>query len=370
MFDRAKSIEEKIKCQNKAVEMLNTGRKILLTWATGCGKTLASLKMIKKCHNYKPEMRGYIVCKETTHISNWDEDIEAHGMEFIHGITEKFLYASVKKYSDRGHVDFIILDECHAITPAKAEHLKKMIGPHTVVIALSATVEVMKAALLMDICLTYKEYKIDITEAIKRGILPAPVIVIHSIELKDEQLKEYNALTATVERNEIESDKDPGDKWKRIKWVNSGAMRKIAMGEMKTVIASKIIKGFGDSRFICFSGSKWQTEELAMPTDNFVHSGNTAKQNKQKKDDFNNGKINSLFVVNMMKEAINLVKVEKGIIVQLDSVKLSFIQQLGRVFRSDLPEMHVIVFKNSQDAKYLNKVMKGFPVRYVKTLEY
>jgi len=370
MWNKTKSIEEKIKCQAEAVTMLNKSRRILLSWCTGVGKTLGSLKMIEKYYNYKPTIKGYIICKETTHLSNWDEDIMEHGMGFIHGITEKFLYASVKKYSDRGFVDFVILDECHAITPARAEHLKMIIGPETLVIALSATVDVKKAALLHEVCKgKYSEYHISITEAINRGILPAPVVVIHSLSLGKHQ-EEYDRLTAQVNKYGNDYEASSGDKWKHIKWVNAGAMRKMAMSEMKTVQATKIIKEFGDSRFICFSGTKWQAEELAMPTDNYVHSGNSAKENQAKKDEFNNEEINSLFVVNMMREAINLVKVEKGLIVQLDSVKLSFVQMLGRVFRSDLPEMHIMVYKNTQDAIYLRRVMKGFPVKYVKTLEY
>ena len=162
MFDRAKSIQEKIKCQAEAVLLLNKSRKILLSWSTGTGKTLASLKMVKKYYDHKPTIKGYIICKETTHLSNWDEDIAEHNMGFIYNISERFLYASAKKYSDRGFVDFVILDECHAITPARAEHLKMIIGPNTLVIALSATVDVKKAVLLHEVCGAIKRNMIDL----------------------------------------------------------------------------------------------------------------------------------------------------------------------------------------------------------------
>jgi superfamily II DNA or RNA helicase len=369
MFDKAKAIEKKIEIQQNAVNLLTVSRRILLSWATGCGKTLASLKMIKKYYNYKPTIKGYVICKESTHIDNWIEDIREHNMGFIHHIADYFLYASVHKYADKGFVDFVIMDECHAITEKRAEHLKKIIGPDTLVIMLSATVDWKKQTLLRNVTNVIKEYHIDIGTAINEGLLPAPVVVVHKVTMRPAERIEYDLLTTEVNKYGDEYQAN-GDKWKQIKWVNAGSKRKRAMSEMKTTMAAGIVEDFEDARFICFTGSQWQAEELADKTDNYVHSGRSKKENKEKIREFNDEEIHSLFVVNMMRESINLKNVEKGLIVQLDNVKLSFIQMLGRVFRSSMPEMHIIVYKDSQDEVYLNRVMKGFPVRYVKTIEH
>ena len=52
MFDRKEAIKKKIIAQDKAVLMLGKTRRILLSWATGVGKTLASLKMVEKYYAY------------------------------------------------------------------------------------------------------------------------------------------------------------------------------------------------------------------------------------------------------------------------------------------------------------------------------
>lgn len=372
MFDRKIAIQKKIKIQETAVQMLNRTRRVLLSWATGCGKTLASLKMVEKYYKHKPSIRGYVICKETTHLSNWDEDIKQHGMEFIYDVAEFFLYASLHKHSSKGVVDFVILDECHAITDKRAEHLREIIGPDTLVILLSATVNWKKKIVIENaLCNTFNEYHIGIAKAIKEGLLPAPVVVVHKVTMRPAERIEYNRLTEEVEKWGAEEEEvHLMEEWRKIKWVNAGSVRKRAMAEMKTTFAMGLVEEFGDARFICFTGSIWQCEELADKTDNYVHSGRSKKENKMIKDEFNDGKRNSLFVINMMREAINLVKVEKGLTVQLDNVKLTFIQMLGRVFRSDFPEMHIIVYADTQDEVYLRRVMKGFPVRYVKTIEY
>ena len=369
MFNKEESIRKKIEIQLKAVDMLYKGRRILLSFATGVGKTLAALKMIEKCSKSNKDFRGYVICKETTHLSNWDEDIEKHKMGFIHNISEFFLYDSLHKHTDKGFVDFVILDECHAVTEKRGEHLKKIIGPQTVVIMLSATVNWQKQSLIRSVIKSFDEYNISIGDAIKEGILPSPVVVVHKVTMRPAERLEYDRLSAEVNKwgNEYGAD---GNDWKKIKWVNAGSVRKRAMAEMKTTFALGLCQEFGDARFICFGGSTWQAEELADKTDNYIHSGRSKKENKMVKDEFNDEKRNSLFVVNMMREAINLNKVEKGLIVQLDNVKLSFIQMLGRVFRSDFPEMHIIVYADTQDEVYLNRVMKDFPVKYVKTLKY
>jgi superfamily II DNA or RNA helicase len=62
---------------------------------------------------------------------------------------------------------------------------------------------------------------------------------------------------------------------------------------------------------------------------------------------------------------MNLTNIQLGLIIQLDNKKLSFIQMLGRVFRSDFPECYVIVVKDTQDEVYLDTVLEGFDKKYI-----
>lgn len=404
MFDVIVSKSKKNKIQDKAVELLYLYRKILLSWATGCGKTLAALKMVKKYWETKDDIHGYIICKESNHLNNLQEDIELHGMDFIDSISDKFLYDSLHKYVRDDYVDFVILDECHAITEKRLSFLREIVGPNTLVIMLSATVDEIKSGLLTTLCGVYHEYHISIAKAIELGILPPPKVYVHYYELdytdnnqiftitrgiksqrevincNYEDISRYSGnkhielnVTCTQRQayelatDEVESYKNKWiatkKQWAYNLWVNSGTKRKRLMSSMKTKYAEDLLtSSFSGSRYICFTGSKIQAEKLGKY---YVHSGRSNQANLNRKNAFNSRKINSLVVVNMFRESMNLEDIEKGLIVQLDNVKLSFVQMLGRVFRSVFPEMHMMVFKGTQDEKYLNTVMKDFDKKYV-----
>ena len=361
MFDRREANKQKDLIQQQAVNLLYRYSRILLSWATGCGKTLAALKMIKLYTSLKGG-RGYIICKEKAHLDNFNKDIKAHKMSFINKISKKFLYDSLHKYSGKGYVDFVILDECHAITEIRIEHLKKIIGPNTIVILLSATLPSQKSYLFRSFVGSFYEFNITVDKAIEKGILPYPKIYIHEYTLDDIDREEYERLTLEVEKNKENYEENPKVYLKN-KWVNSGSVRKRALSEMKTDLALSIIDQYmKDSRRIVFTGSKKQAEEIDV---NYVHSGLSDKDVIEMKDKFNDEEINSLAVVNMFRESVNLFNIQKGLIVQLDNVKLSFIQMLGRVFRSSLPEMHIIIVKGTIDDKYLRNVLKGFNKEYI-----
>lgn len=414
-FDRTKAIEQKNRIQERAVEIFDKNcdkgiNKILLTWATGVGKTLGALKMLERQLDKKP-MTGYLICKEHSHVDNWKKDIKLHKKEKIGDVCEMFLYSSLHKYTSKGFVDFVILDECHAITPARMLNLLDIIGPDTLLICLSATVNSIKKSHIDGIALyNVPTLNVSIEKAIDLGILPSPTIYVHRYKLDDKEVNQTYTLTkgASDKREHFKStykdykkvikgkkaysveiscteaqymeliDKEvesrerlyftTGEEWAKNLWVNAGSKRKKAVAELKTSRAERIIleefKGF---RYICFTGSKDQCNKLSNGK-NFVHSDIDKKEVIKRKDLFNTGKIDSLYVVNMFRESINLVNVEKGLIVQLDNVKLSFIQMLGRVFRSDIPEMHIIVFEGTKDISYLKNVMTGMSSKYVITI--
>ena len=76
-------------------------------------------------------------------------------------------------------------------------------------------------------------------------------------------------------------------------------------------------------------------------------------------DKFNQKKINQLFVVDMLREGMNLVEAN-AIIVQLDSKNRSAVQMLGRALRHDKPVIHIFYYKDTQDEIYLMNSLKEF----------
>lgn len=402
-FDRKKANQQKTSIQDNAVTYFQKYRKLLLEWATGCGKSLASLKMIKSYYDINPDIKGYLICKEQSHIGNWEAEIKAHGMDFMDNCCTKFLYDSLHKYN--GPVDFVILDECHALTEKRLEELLRITNVDTAIIPLSATVNEYKLELLRALCRNLMVTStITISDAIKQGILPPPKVYVHFYNLEDSVAnQEYivkkgnpqtKAITCTyydagihLKKKNVKLKVKCTEKqayelisadmnvqkqayinnrsaWARKKWANLGSARKRMMAEMKTQRAIDLIsselKGY---RFICFTGSKKQCEKIGKKE--FIHSDLKSKEVNDKRIAFNDGDIDELYVVNMFRESVNLFNVQKGLVIQLDNVKLTFIQMLGRVFRSDFPEMHIMVFKDTQDEKYYDNIIKGFNKEYI-----
>lgn len=103
-----KKQKEKDKIQEKALNLSKDNNEIVLEWATGTGKTLASVKIIDDIIKNNKSAFGYLICKESTHLKNWFDDIKLHGMEKILLNIDSLLYASLHKKIKKA--DFIILD--------------------------------------------------------------------------------------------------------------------------------------------------------------------------------------------------------------------------------------------------------------------
>ena len=400
---------QKDKIQDRALISSRNRNHLVLEWSTGCGKTLAAIKIIEEILKTSPLAVGTIICKESTHRKNWLDDINKHGYNRIMDNTSILLYASAKKLVD---VDFLILDECHALTPMKTTVLKAMLKPNTKVIYLSATIEKPKKYLIDRMSDgTAGYYKIPLTEAIVLGLLPKPSVIIHHAKLNDNDSRshkflmsrglkskahretceyhqrwdifnKYKNVQLTVKCNEHEyyeliSDQMDyyknmsysGDEGMRIacrnKFLNLGSQRKKFLAITKTSKARSLVKQFrkDEQRFICFTGSIEQTARLTP--DSAIHSKNSKEHNQQLIDCFNTKDCNELFAVKMLREGVNLTDVHKGIIVQLDSTIGSFYQMLGRCLRHEFPEMHLIIIEDTQDEVYFTKAMKDFDKKYV-----
>src|SRR6478736_4285283 len=84
--------------QESAVKLSDKYNSLLLTWATGCGKTLAALKIIRRqIFVLNITTKWYIICEEHNHIDNWKREIALHGFEDILPYIEFFCYASLQK---------------------------------------------------------------------------------------------------------------------------------------------------------------------------------------------------------------------------------------------------------------------------------
>jgi superfamily II DNA or RNA helicase len=379
-----------------------------LEWATGAGKTFASVKIVDDIIKKNKGAKGYLLCKESTHKKNWLDDIKLHKMEHVLKNIETVLYASSKKLQAKA--DFIILDECHALTDMRAAHIQRLIGPDTKLIFLSATIPDDKKKLISLLSKRKVEYyKISLIDAIKLGLLPKPKVIVHSIELLDDNNRIYEfTMNKGLKPKSVMKTVIYSERWKMFnqythirmnvlcnqkeyysylseqmaylhekkltvsymeriqlanKFMNMASARKKFIASVKTIKAQEILKEFNGFRHVCFTGSIEQSLELGGGSS--VNSKNHKKVNQELIDGFNTKMYSMLFAVNMLREGLNLTEIEKGLIIQLDSTVGSYFQMLGRMLRHEFPEVHLIKLNGTQDEKYFEKAMSDFSEDFI-----
>lgn len=411
--------EKKSSIQEKALEISKKNSHLILSWGTGCGKSLAALKIIKNKVDSGDTTPWFIVCSEINHIDNWISEIVKHKLGYLMPHIEIFCYASLGKYKNKRAN--LILDESHSVSDLRLDHLKTIQVDN--IISLSATLnQVRKNQLLL--LRPFREFEITITDAINIGILPAPkIFVIHDklnndprysdlryvktkggwiktgkglitapiikCEYKDyfEVLKKnkevpqyqlhvsctqdqyYNLISADLEyyKNIVMAS---GSITHKNKMLRLGSDRKAFISSIKDDILEELdymldINGY---RFISFTGTIEQCDRIGGNL--AIHSKIPQKEIKARIDRFNKKESNSIYAVQMLREGQNFEDIEAGIITQLDSEDLSFVQMMGRIFRSTNPILFVIIKDNTQDVTYLKKCIDSLDNKYITYLEY
>ena len=360
-------MEIKDKIQSRAVELSRNNQHVCLEWSTGCGKTLAAVKIAEDILSFNPNAVGYLVCKESTHKKSWQLDIKKHKKDHILDNTTTLLYHSLAKYSEKA--DFVILDECHALTPKRIEAMRGILKRGTKLIFLSATIPDDRKYSMLRLCKKIKFDTIPLVKAIELGLLPEPELVLHKATLTKVEREIYDGLTTEMYRYKDISDDITAHYSTRNhahnKFLNLGSKRKNFIARVKTKLLMELVDKFRkeDSRFICFTGSIEQAKEIGA--NSAVHSKNEKGVNGDLIDCFNNKVCKELFAVKMLRESVNLTDVEKGIITQLDSTIGSFYQMLGRCLRHEFPQMHLIVLNGTQDVAYFKKSIDSFDKKYI-----
>lgn len=364
--------------QQDSVELSTIHNNLVLELATGVGKSLAAIQIIEK-HKGK----WNIVIAETNHELNWIEEFKKHKKATLLKRVTFFCYQSLHKHT--GGENYIF-DEVHHLFSEKRLNLLSQIHLNNLkhFIGLSATITRKQRESLTEVLGRVHIHKITLSEAIDFGILPEPTVYFIGVKLgnttkylkyhftKDKfvmcnEQEYYDKITARIEvlkKNYFATQQE----FDKIKWLSLANSRKKFLAECKTKYARELVKQLGKKRFICFTGSIEQSEQLSNGRS--IHS--KIPKNKREKliEDFNTGEISNLFATGMLKEGMNFNNIEAGIIIQLDNVERYFNQLHGRILRSEYPEQYVLYVKDTQDANYVTTVLENFNKDYVKFIEF
>lgn len=397
--------EKKEKIQRQAVEIFAEEKAVALEWATGTGKTRAAIL----CMEYwleRSKTKWYIVCEEVQHINNWKEEFKTHGKENLLEHVEIFCYASLHKYRDTQAN--LILDEAHVASDLRVDILKSI--KFEKIVILSATLPYERKVLIRTF-VDFVSFEITLKDSIDMKLLPEPRIYKVELALDNAGVKyvytykrgygqkpiemsctftEFDAVLSkmrevrsfaihvrctarqyyTMATRDMEDWrvqwKEHGSRYMLNNYLQKGSARKKFVADYKTPYVRHILGKIEGLRSICFCGSVKQADELGGTL--AVHS--EISGNEKIVQSFNNHEINKIFAVKMLRSGVNLAGIQAGIITQLDSKSLSFVQMVGRVFRSDDPILYVLVAKGTNDERYFETCLEGFDTKYLETLDF
>lgn len=387
--------------------LLAENHNIALQLPTNFGKSRIAIEIIhflSNTHRLSETPKVLLVVNEVPHKANWQEEFNKWGK--ITDLTV-ICYASLKNYINTDW-DAIIWDEAHHLgTPLRIGFLETITSGYN--LFLSATLSYDLIEVLQTIVGKIATCKISLKEAINSKIIAEPTIYLIKLNLNTRERTEIIEEEWGSKSKRITYTVDYPDRWKykrnkraypdvkliikctefekyhylceqveywkkrfmserqefiKNKWMQMGSLRKKYLGELKTPYANQIINKIKNKRFICFCTSILQSEALGSKT--CIHSKRADSLNIINK--FNEGKTNSLFACQMIKEGQNLKNIEVGIIIQLDGQELSFIQRVGRTLRAEKPIQFILYYNNTRDSEYLENAMKNVDSKYVHTI--
>ena len=388
--------------QNKEFEALKDKNRVILRWATGCGKSKMAIDLANNAANTlgcdDRRIKVAFIVAEKAHIKNWQNEFEKWGL--LEGCMAVTIccYASLHKLRDT-HFDILVLDEAHhCFTEKRMDTLGTIKADY--IIMLSATLSYQKIAEIEALFrTTFTVSTVSLKKAISTDILPDPKVNIIPMELdnvvynqkivigkngptvkwEDRGKYIYNKIPCVIkctERQKYNYLTSSMDYWKdryqrsnnqifHNLWVNLGSQRKRFLGELKTTYVKQLISSFSPyKRFICFCASVAQANELDQ--ENTISSKRTSTLNQQIIDAFNSKKLHRIYAVGMANEGLNLTDIQAGVIVQLDGKERLFVQKFGRSLRAQDPVTYIFYFKDTQDENYLRGALENIEAKYVK----
>lgn len=425
------SAEKRQFLQDGAVADLLSGHRLIVNWGTGVGKSRVAIRCAVALQK-RGCRRILLLVDQDAHKGNWRREfVEALGEkgDAIFSAIVVECYASLPKYAGT-QWDFIIADEAHHLRSENRRALLASLKAEYM-LCLSATISCRGDGeeLLRVLDETFGEFKsieFTVQNAIDNGILGVPQIYVHVLPLEKISVRQtivvewgpskkriplqctyeerkkymdrltYPAATLSMDCTSAQAyeyyNKEFGNKKKNYKdlrkklelddsasdtketlyaknqLVRCGSDRKIALGRAKTIFAASLVRQLEAKgrKFVCFCSDVAQAREIGG--ENVIY--NQRRDNDKIIDAFNEGRIRSLFAVNMIQEGQNLAGIEAGVVLQLGGKERQFIQKFGRALRARCPEQHIVIINGTHDVDFYRKSVEGINPKYIKMIRY
>lgn len=340
--------------------------------ATGTGKSKIAINLAQKLVAHKPDARILLVVPtEKLRDNNWKDEFAEWGcLDIYISNLNRLCYKSMAK--TKGWVyDLVILDECHNLSERQAEFFTN--NQVAAMVALTATKPKKTAKKFIFEQLNIQlVYEITLDEAVDLGVVAPYEITVISIPLdnRDRYIKAGSKARPFFQTEHANYEHF-------IAWEHSPErvsdilyrkrMHFIYNLKSKTDAARQVLLRIPpDKRLLIFCGSTEQADALASCT---YHS----KSSNDCYDDFKNMLANRMACVNSVNEGHNLPFLDMGLVVQINSNDLHFIQRLGRIVRyrpGHIGRFFVLVAEGTVDISWANEALRELNPDRIRRIKY
>lgn len=358
-------------------------RNICLELATGTGKTLIALSIVKDRLKDKLIKSILIVVPKNNLKKEWLKEIDKWGMNELIPFIVFSTYVSLPKHN-LNRYDAIIYDEAQHITDRCIEAIPSNNNSFNVL--LSATIKPSHKVKLRRVFYNLHTLKVDIKDAVDNGILPDPDVLLIPLRLdktkptqiytkrksckkavtctyrdrwkylKDKTLQVNIWCTEYEWYEMLEGDYVQATNHCRETWKRQLAIQRLKwLSEIKTETIKKILEILKDERTLTFCNSIEQCEELG---DYPIHSGK--KELIENLDKFNNGEINHITSVRMLDEGVNAVNLRIGLYGNINASEIITKQRAGRILRHPKPVIIVPYYQGTREEEIVERIKSDF----------
>lgn len=358
----------------ESIEVFKAKGKVLLEFATGTGKSSIALSLAVPTNE-----EWIILVPRIPLFKTWEQEMIKWGYEDFINKSEISCYASAHKLPALTNAN-VILDEAHRLTERSWPYIKRLLGNTGKLICLSATIPYKKRAILAELGVTSENtVKYNLDSGVEDNLITDYRIKVIQFPL-DNVNKQVQAgrkgnyfLTTEqagyqyVDQKARQALFSGDEKFK--KFMMLARMRFIYNLPSKLEIARLILDQIPDNkRIIVFCGSILHANAVCKHR---FHS----KTDDKDYENFCNGKINKLAVVQSVAEGVNIPNIDYALLMQVQKEDLHTIQRIGRsVRKSDDPNKTSGVFileaQGSQDSMWVASAISSFDKNKIDYISY
>ena len=359
-----------------------------LQWATGVGKTRASILAITKFLNKNPGKKVVVIVPSDYLKEQWTKVLLENG--FFMNVDVKIINTAIKSNFE---ADLLIIDEIHKMAATTFSEIFK-VCKYKVVLGLTATIErldgkqdlILKYCPIVDTITTeeainngwlspFREYKVllkvddlDVYLEWNKKFYEHFAFFNYDFKLAMDCVTEYKVRNNLA--NLLYTGKDPVQKSAMNKIVHAHAFgfikalksRKefIYNHPKKIEIANLILQHRQDRKAVTFSKSIKMAEKIKYGQ--VLHSKQSKKKNKITAEEFELMDIGVLNTSKSINEGADISKLNLAILLGIDSSDTTKIQQRGRVIRWEKDkeaELFTLVIEGTVEEEWFRKSNKG-----------